>query len=113
MERKNHIISILFIILFSLVIYQGKNVNPGLRISIDKNYINSFIKEQLPKLLPQKLNIAEISKTTTHKKFIMNFTNIDISNINLDFLESNIIFNPNNQISVDLSKNSFKKNIIK
>ena len=79
------------IILFSFIIFCS--CNPGVRLTISENYVNSFIKEQLPNLLPKSLFIPEISKNTTHANFVANITSVSIKNLDMDYLRTSMSLN--------------------
>ncbi len=77
---------------------------PGLRFSISEKYINSFLQQQIPRLLPKSINISEISKHTIHSNFLANITNVSIANLDLDYLDTFIASNEKeNKLSLKIS----------
>lgn len=92
------------LILFSYFLFVPLFCLPGLRISVTEKYLNNFLQVQLPNLLPSTINIPDITKNTTHSYFLANITNIAISNLNLDYLETKISLNPEkNTLALTLS----------
>ena len=78
--------------------------NQGVRISLSEKYINSFLQEQLPVLLPKSLTIPEISKNTTHSNFLANITSVSVTNLDLDFMDTKVSFDEeNNKMVLTLS----------
>lgn len=91
------------IILFSFFIISTLAL-PGVRVSVNEQYINSFLQQQLPSLIPKNITINEIAKNTTHSNFLANITNISITQINLDYLNSKVSFNEKeNKMALKLS----------
>lgn len=80
---------------------------PGLRVSVAEQYINSFLQQQLPSLIPKNIMINDLVKNTTHSNFIANLSNISITSINVDYLNTKVSFNEKeNKIALQISKHN-------
>jgi hypothetical protein len=77
--------------------------SPGARFTLTKDFLTNFIHNQLPTIFNGPIFIPEISRNTSHKRFLMNITNISIKNLDLRYLKSEINFDPQNKkIIIDL-----------
>ena len=68
--------------------------SPGVRLSVSQSYLNSFLQQQLPNLLPKTFFVPEISQNTTHSNFLANITSVSLTNLDLDFLNTQISMDP-------------------
>lgn len=79
---------------------------PGARFSLTKNFLSNFILTQLPIVFNNSVFIPEISRNTSHKRFVLNITNLSIKNLDLSYMKSEINFDvEKKRIIVDLGRN--------
>lgn len=76
---------------------------PGARFSLTKDFLNNFIRTQLPIAFNNSIFIPEISRNTSHQRFVLNITDISIKNLDLSYMKSEINFDvENKKIIIDL-----------